>query len=218
MPSAQQAEFPHTFPSVYAKLLVIPSDVKKMALSKLAKVLHFVTFQCPSVTQAELLSVTAPVLMRESLVPVEGFNCLPVQPVKQVAVELVLFLQSVRPFLYPSNTGAWTAQLAHFLTTVVTQMTRHLGRSIALSVAGPAETQLQWLPPLHMCSLRYVSGSLLALLVEGLYGKNSIMTQYWSLCLKNLVVVDPNIGDVLLPFLLSALDVSAVNQSHQGEY
>ena len=37
-----------------------------------------------------------------------------------------------------------------------------------------------------------------------------------AVSLKCIMAIDPNIGDVLVPFLLSSLDVAAVNQSHQG--
>ena len=34
--------------------------------------------------------------------------------------------------------------------------------------------------------------------------------------LKNLVVIDNSLGDIIVPVLMSALDPSAVNQSHQA--
>ena len=112
--------------------------------------------------------VTAPTLMRESTVPIVGFNCPPAETVKQVSVELVLLLQSIRPFLYPSNTGTWTVQLAYFISTFVVQMTRHLGRSIADTLVGSAMDALSPVAlPFHLATVRYLSGSLLALLVEG---------------------------------------------------
>lgn len=213
-------DFPHTFPPHYAGLLLLRTDPKKAALAKLAKILHFIVFQCTELVPAELMAVTAPAIVRESAVPVVGFNVLPPQPVKRLAVELVLFFQSVRSFLYPSNTGAWTLQLAFFMTTIVSQLSRHLGAAIGTKLMvseGVEEARKRlWATVIDVPTLRYILGSLLPLLLEGLYGKNPLMSQCCSFCLKNLIAVDPNLGDVLIPFFLSALDESAVNQSHQG--
>jgi hypothetical protein len=55
-------------------------------------------------------------------------------------------------------------------------------------------------------------------MAPGLYGKNAIMSHCCAVSLKCIMAVDPNIGDVLVPFFLSSLDVAAVNQSHQGRY
>ena len=52
----------------------------------------------------------------------------------------------------------------------------------------------------------------------GLYGKNAMMSHCCAVSLKSIMAIDPNIGDVLVPFFLSSLDVAAVNQSHQGMY
>lgn len=42
------------------------------------------------------------------------------------------------------------------------------------------------------------------------------MMQFCSKCLQNICAIDPNIGHVIIPFLLAALDPSAVNQPHQA--
>lgn len=113
--------------------------------------------------------MTAPSLMQASSVPIVGFNQPPAVPVKQVSVDLVLLLQSIRPFLYPSNTGTWTVQLGFFMATFVVQMTRHLGRSIADALVGSAIDELSPVAlPFHLATVQYLSGSLLALLVEGI--------------------------------------------------
>jgi len=64
-------------------------------------------------------------------------------------------------------------------------------------------------------TVRFLCGYLASLVIEGLYGKNGLMSQFCSQCLKNLVGIDPTLGRVAVPFLLGALDPGAVNQSHQ---
>jgi hypothetical protein len=41
--------------------------------------------------------------------------------------DIVLLFQSVRPFLYASNSGNWTNQLAYFITSFVSELGRHIG-------------------------------------------------------------------------------------------
>jgi hypothetical protein len=52
--------------------------------------------------------------------------------------------------------------------------------------------------------------------MECLYSKNNVMMQFCSKCLQNICSIDPNMGHVIVPFLLAALDPSAVNQPHQA--
>ena len=215
--SPQHAEYPHTFPSQYLTILTLSADAKRVALNKLAKILYFLTFQSEISIPAEMILVTSPSIMKDSAVPIVGFNTPPNRPVKNVSVEFVMFLQSVRPFLYPSNNGNWTGPLAYFITTFVVQMTRHVGRSVADGLLGPDESACPF-PHCDVVTVQYIMGSLVPLLVEGLYGKNPMMSQFCAMSLKCLLAIDPNIGDVLVPFFLSALDVTAVNQSHQGQF
>lgn len=50
--------------------------------------------------------------------------------------DIVFLFQSVRPFLYASNSGNWTNQLAYFITSFVSELGRHIGRSIAYKALG----------------------------------------------------------------------------------
>ena len=129
----------------------------------------------------------------------------------------------MRPFLYPSNSGKWTGMLAYFVTTMVSEMSRHVGRSLVHRIYDSDVTDsirhqgmAPFEAPLSVETVRFLSGYLASLVIEGLYGKNGMMSQFCSQCLKNLVGIDPTLGRVAIPFLLGALDPGAVNQSHQA--
>lgn len=225
------SDFPRGAPLQYSKLLVITADTRKVALNKIAKLLYFTSIIAPTDTVPTTISVTP---QSKMTVSGDGANTNPdlIDPfaipneyekeaVSALSVELVLFFQSLRPFFFPSNTGAWTHSLAYFITTIVMQLCKHTSRSIAATVFK--DEFLFGLAPacplrhkVRAADLRYVCRSLLPLLMEGLYGKDQFTIQFCCSCLKNLVTLDCNLGEVLIPFLMSSLDPSAVNQSHQA--
>lgn len=104
------------------------------------------------------------------------------------------------------------------MATLLFQLCRHVGKSVAIELFGnySIEGEDAFEQPLHLNTITYIYCSLLPFIIEGLYGKNPIMTQFCSSCLKNLMTIDSRLGDVIIPFLLSALDPAAVNQSHQA--
>jgi len=57
----------------------------------------------------------------------------------------------MRPFLYPSNAGKWTGMLAYFVTTTVSEISRHVGRSLVHkiydSASDPAANRHQGMAP-----------------------------------------------------------------------
>ena len=143
--------------------------------------------------------------------------------------DVVLFFQSLRPFYYASASGAWAQNLAYFTATFVGEHSRHVGRALGARLVGPnafagtsaggvnkGNKYFAFEAPLHAPTVRFVGGLLTLLSLEGLYGKNSMMSQYCSSNLKNLCAVDPALGHIVMPFLLRALDPSAVNQTHQA--
>jgi hypothetical protein len=221
--SLQHSSFPHSFPAHYLQILSLKADVKKVALNKMAKIIYFLTvireeneLPASSLVSAELISVTPPNLMLQSEIVIRGFNSPTELRVKSVSVQIVLFFQSIRSFFYPSNTGAWTAQLAYFIATFVFQICRHIGKSIAANILSCEGDANAFELPLHYSTIEYLCGSLLSLIVEGLYSKDQVMAHLCQSCIKNLVTVNHKIGELLMPLLMSALDPAAVNLSHQG--
>ena len=125
--------------------------------------------------------------------------------------------QSLRTYFYPSNTGHWTHLQANFFLTYVLQLCRHVGHSLASTVTANTPVSLRYLPALHLPTLQYLVTNLLPFALEGLYSKHPHLSQYSSACIKNLVAVYPSVcGPIVLPFLLAALDPSAVSQAHQA--
>eukprot|EP01038_Epipyxis_sp_PR26KG_P007614 gene7614-10367_t len=218
------AEFPYGFPGYYTKLLVINAESRKIAINKISKLIYFLS-TCsvgPYIT-AEAISVSPPMLSPEressfandgSSIQLPGYNT-PGKEVHFAAVKFVSVLQIMRPYFYPSNNGAWTANLAYSLTTYIYQICRHVGRGVALTVLNNSETN-KFNSPVHVQTIQYLFGSVLSLVFEGLFSKNQLMIQLCSSNIKNIVSIDPSFGEIVIPFLLSALDPSRVNQSHQA--
>ena len=97
------------------------------------------------------------------------------------------------------------------------QLCRHVGHSLASTVTANTPVSLRYLPALHLPTLQYLVTNLLPFALEGLYSKHPHLSQYSSACIKNLVAVYPSVcGPIVLPFLLAALDPSAVSQAHQA--
>ena len=130
-------------------------------------------------------------------------------------IELMSFFQSLRPYFCPSNSGAWSGTLAYFISTFISELTRHIAKSLSHKIC-PSSCPNVFSSGMHLSTTQYISGSLLILIIEGLYGKNMYMVQFASACLKNLAAVHPELVDIVMPILLGALDDVAVNQSHQA--
>ena len=107
--------------------------------------------------------------------------------------------QSIRPFYYASNTGAHAQNLAYFTTTLAGELSRHVGRAVGAAALGPgayANTSaggvnggskyFAFESPMHVPTVRFLGGLLCLLSLEGLYGKNPMMSQYCASKLKNL--------------------------------
>jgi hypothetical protein len=133
------------------------------------------------------------------------------------ARDLVAFYSSIRVFFHPSNTGAWSQDLGFLLGTQVGELSRHVGREIALCQAPglPADDPLASAAlPLHVPTMQYLIGVFSSLVMEMLYSKNAGLQQIASSCLKSLSPLSPTVADLVVPFFISALDPSAVSKSH----
>ena len=215
--SPQQNYFPFSIPNYYTRLVILEMDAQKSAIEKISKLVYFVSMQGERVF-ADPLTITPPKLPEGYSMPlVLGLNqgC----EVHGNIVDLSLFLQSIRVFFHPSNAGNWTTYLMIFTSTLIKQMCRSVARSLAskhITSMRPMDLQVYDKHPLDKNSLNYLCGALLPLVFEGLYGKNAMLIPISASCVKNLAALDPSLADVILPFLLSALDPQAVNLSHQA--
>ena len=217
------SRYPMTMPHMFASLVPSNVDAQKVGLNKLAKLMYSLTLVSKTPVMVDASILTPPKLYgvsAEDTPRVPGFNA--AAAIRPGALEVVLFVQTMRTFLYPSNAGAWTPLLAYYLTTLVSEMARHVGRNLShtlFDVDGATQRvhgMQIFEAPVHIVTIRFLSGYLASTMMECLYGKNNMMTDFASKCLKNLCGMDPTLGLLVVPFLLGALDPQAVNQSHQA--
>eukprot|EP00605_Chrysophyceae_sp_TOSAG23-4_P000346 GSChrysophyteH1.ASY1.ANO1.393.1 assembled CDS len=219
--------YPLAFPHFFLKLVPSNIDPKKMGLNKLAKLMYSLTLtQSFSPVHADESILTPPKLgASEEMPQIPGLNT--PGNIHPQALELVKFIQTMRPFLYPSNTGTWTPMLAYFLTTLVSEISRHMGRNLSNKLFDSDQIKVShsrsilhgyriFELPVHLDTIQFLCGLLTSIMMESLYGKNQMMSQFASGCLKNLCGIDPSLGRIIIPFLLDALDPQAVTQSHQA--
>lgn len=216
--SPQNSFFPFAIPAYYTRMVTLRLDARQTALDKIAKLSTFVAMLGERVV-GEAFSVTPPKLPTASLLSLPGLNysC----TVRAGAVELVQFLRSIRAYFHPSQSGAWSSHLGVYLTILVVDMTRLVAKASANkawvdSSNKPAAVAMFDRVAVDIDSVKYVCGCLITLVFESLYGKNPFLLQMNAGCVKNLAALDPSFCEVILPFLMSALDPAAVNQSHQA--
>lgn len=244
------SEFPHSFHAHYSRVLLVQSsgqaadDPRSKAVKKIAKLIHFITLlqyrsdsdsdddssnnnssshRLPVLvsTVHHQLGLTPPSIASTAfqLASCRATMVLP------GCVDMLTFMQSLRPFFYPSNSDAWTTSLANFFLTYVLQLCRHVGHALASTVlkvspSSSISSTFSCCPPskryfseLHLPTVQHLVVHLLPFCMEGIYSKNPHMASYSSACLKNLVAVHPAAAaPIVLPFLLAALDPEAVSQ------
>jgi hypothetical protein len=219
--------YPISLPLYYGCLFCTsPFDPRKTALHKIAKLLYFQCFSQamqPSadakVVMADPLPLSLPfkadLFQGETMPDVPGINaqgsCF------EGARDLVAFYSSIRVYFHPSNTGAWSQDLGFLLGTQVGELSRHVGREIALCQAPglPSDDPLVSAAlPLHVPTMQYLIGVFSSLVMEMLYSKNAGLQQIASSCLKSLSPLSPTVSELVVPFFISALDPSAVSKSH----
>ena len=215
------SDFPNSFPGYYAKMMPNPGEPTQVSLNKLAKLLYFLTLGGADDDAA--LVLTEPITLTPANISMSssssssssvlsGADGALVFPghnasasIRAGAVDIVHFLQAVRTYLYPSNAGGWTTQLAYFLTCLVNEMSRHVGHSVAYSLYGNSRegylaTFSIFEAPMHNTTVRFLTGTLTSIMMEGLYGRNPTMMQACSYGLKNLVGIDPSLGQIIVSF------------------
>jgi hypothetical protein len=231
---ASSGMFPFKFHAFYDALT--PTEKAKaqpsqVAVIKATKIMYFLSLRpCPAseLVLVDSISMTVPSCGDGNPAPQDILGYSAPAKVRPAAADIMNFVQSMRPFFYPSNTGPWTTGLAYMLAVFCAEISRHTGRNLANSVAGEKAGARNehagyvikghgvFEQPAHLETIRFLMGTMTALAMEGVYGKSGAMQQLCNASLRNLVAVDPTLGRVIVPFLLQSLDPSAVAQSHQA--
>ena len=81
---------------------------------------------------AEPVSMLPPKLPSKSELELPGLNTSVV--VHQGGIDLSLFIQHIRPFFFPSNTGKWSSKLAYFMYSFVYRISLQIGNSLSKKV------------------------------------------------------------------------------------
>lgn len=219
--------FPHSFPAYISALKASPMDYRKTAIKKITKLFYFLCYSGEMVL-ASPCTVTPPIQAKD--LSIIGMN--ESANIFSRTKEFIHFLEINRTYFYPSNTGSWTSDIGYLLLCLTNEMGQHLGQSILkLSPVTPNDsepTQFQLnsmhknlqdsvcAPNVHIPTIKYLCGALTSIVLEGLYGKSPFMIQSCNFSLRNLCAIVPSLGNVIVPFLLSALHPDAVNQSHMA--
>lgn len=239
----QASEFPRVFPEYYTKMMTVQSNTSNFALNKLSKLMYFAAVVAPAngiggaqnkIALTPSIPITPFIMNPESpgvavagasgfggLVDAEGAFSYPgynkeADVVSGVA-DIAMFFQTIRAFLYASNAGPWTQQIAFFVTTMVNEMSRHMARSMVSSLVDSSVAPSgPFSAPNHVMSMQYLCGCILSLSFEGIYTRDTMSSYLYSICLKALSGIDAKLGYAIVPFLMTALDASAVNRSHQA--
>jgi hypothetical protein len=226
VPVSKQRQSSHlvTVPDYYRRWLILNADPKLIALNKLAKLVYFVTLLEPGnesmLVQGPVITITpstAASVLKDAAVEFDYSGFAADIKVHKGAVDIAMFFQSIRSCVHPACQGAWTQPIAFFATTLVSEISRHLGRNYAFNL-GPGQSgsdKAKFQAPVHMPTIRYCLGFLTVIVMEGVFGRNPTTSLFYTSCLKNLVTIDPTLSTVVIPYLLAALDPAAVSQSHQ---
>lgn len=201
-------------PIYYSKLLPPQQfDTRNICVHKIAKLLYLEALRGP-VVRISPTTTTPPKLPDGSTIQFPGFNN--AGDVAEGTKEMMSFLQSLRPYFQPSNVGPWSTHLAYFISTYVAEICRHVAKSLCHQLDPNPQGPNVFETGMDIPTIKFICGSLLILIIEGLYGKNMTMMQFSVACLKNLASLHDDFADIVFPILLNALDEKAVNQSHQA--
>ena len=141
--------------------------------------------------------------------------------------ELLSFLQFVKPYFNPSNTGAWTFALGAFLHYLSYELSHRIGIMAGLKVLESSHpnafSQLCHDEPYLSCielpgnEIVAFLDTCLPLCQQALYSKNGSVSHAGETALLYLAQVDPaRVAPPMIDFGLRALDISSVNLAHQA--
>jgi len=141
--------------------------------------------------------------------------------------DILRFLSFIAPYFNPSNTGAWTFTLGAFLHYFCYELARRISTfcsleslkssnpalAVALCDSEPYMNYIS-IPPKELVALL---NALLPLCQQALYSKNGYVGRAGEAAMTYLAQIDPiHVTPPFLDFATNALDVSAVNLSHQA--
>lgn len=208
---------PHVFPSYFAVMKVSPLDARKTALKKVVKLLYLTLHQGPLLATLPPITITPPSQAKGQFIP--GMTT-PGVHVHAGLEPLIAFLQTIRPYLYPSNVTTRTADLGYFISCLTTELAQHLGQALLRQDAfapifAQCETSnsgtvqrhfndtcrdsLVMAGSLHAATARYLAGVMCTISLEGLYAKSPFMVQCCTFSLRSLCAIEPSLGDVIMP-------------------
>jgi len=141
--------------------------------------------------------------------------------------ELLSFLNFVKPYFNPSNTGSWTFPLGAFLHYLSYEVSHRIGIMAGLNVLKSSHPnsyeQLCNDEPYLSCielpghEIVAFLDTLLPLCQQALYSKNGSVSHAGETALLYLAQVDPvRVAPPMIDFGLRALDISSVNLAHQA--
>ena len=150
-----------------------------------------------------------------------------VSGMSQGTADVCRFLSFVTPYFNPSNLGSWTFTLGAFLHYFCYEFTCRVGAAAgidALRQSHPALAQelsrvqpgpaARPIPPHEVVALLH---ALLPLCQQALYSKNGHVGRAGEAAMLYLIQMDPaHTTPAFLDFACRALDISAVNLSHQA--
>ena len=141
--------------------------------------------------------------------------------------ELLSFLNFVKPYFNPSNTGSWTFPLGAFLHYLSYEISHRMGIMAGLNVLKSSHPnsykQLCNDEPYLSCvelpghEIVAFLDTLLPLCQQALYSKNASVSHAGETALLYLAQVDPaRVAPPMIDFGLRALDITSVNLAHQA--
>lgn len=138
--------FPLSLPEPYIKMASFPASPRQTALAKSGSLLYAALMRNTILVPATPLSMTPTSLgddapFTRAGVQYPGFNCSGGN-VFSGAVELAMFLQSLRPFFHPSNAGKYTGDLSLFIGMLVGELGRHVGTDLTKAMFEPSPAVL----------------------------------------------------------------------------
>ena len=147
--------------------------------------------------------------------------------ISEGTAELLTFLNFVKPYFNPSNTGSWTFPLGAFLHYLSYELSHRIGIMAGLNVLRTSHPEYYQ----QLCvDEPYLSGielpgneivafldTLLPLCQQALYSKNGNVSHAGETALLYLAQIDPaRVAPPMIDFGLRALDISSVNLAHQA--
>ena len=206
------------------------TDAIKTGLYKLTKLLYFLSIQGPLI-KVDPVTISPPSVnnTNEENIFINAQANVSSDPIHSGTQDVLTFLQSIRIYYYPSNSGSWTVNMTYLLNVLVREMSHHIGKAMVEKVFHSCDNNNNnnnadinsdgnniYVRCIHSTTMKFLGSNLIPFIIECLYGTNPMVSQLAVSTLMQLVCIDSNYGHYIIPFLLSALDPDAVTRSHQA--